>query len=114
MGDAVLAEQAIANIVHNAVSHHDSEGHVAVVLEARDDEFYLEVSDDGPGFEPAEALTSQSEDTSLLKRIPDAGGHSGLGLRIVGLCCAELGWKLQVLPVNPRGTRLILTGKRGK
>jgi two-component system sensor histidine kinase BaeS len=53
--DLTLLEQAVSNLVHNAVRHNRDGGHVAVVLEARpDDRFRLQVIDDGPGVPPAD------------------------------------------------------------
>ena len=48
-GDVTLLEQMLGNLVHNAVRYNDPQGHVAVVLEARDGRFTLRVLDDGPG-----------------------------------------------------------------
>src|SRR5262249_23042176 len=59
----IAAEQAITNIVENAVSYGDPGGHVAVLLEADGDapaesdgprRFALHVIDDGPGVPPTE------------------------------------------------------------
>ncbi len=47
--DPTLAEQAISNIVQNAIQYTPSGGHVAVVLDAVDARFELRVMDDGPG-----------------------------------------------------------------
>jgi signal transduction histidine kinase len=53
-GDVTLIEQAIGNIVHNAVRYNRAGGHVAVILEAREGRFSLRVLDDGPGIDEAE------------------------------------------------------------
>ena len=49
---AVYVEQLVANLVHNAVSHNDPGGHVAVILSVVGREFLLGVVDDGPGVPP--------------------------------------------------------------
>jgi len=60
-GDVTLLEQAVSNLVHNAVRYNECGGHVAILLEARgapgDGEaaFALRVIDDGPGM-PADQL----------------------------------------------------------
>jgi signal transduction histidine kinase len=54
-GDVTLLEQAVSNVVYNAIRHNRAGGHVAVVLErppAR--QFRLRVIDDGPGIPEAE------------------------------------------------------------
>ena len=55
VGDVTLIEQAVSNVVHNAVRYNNPGGHVAVVLEPAHDRFRLRVFDDGPGV-PDEAL----------------------------------------------------------
>src|SRR6266852_2280910 len=53
--DATLAEQAIGNIIANAVSHTPPETRVTVAADIAADRVMLHVSDDGPGIAP-EAL----------------------------------------------------------
>lgn len=50
-GDVTLVEQAVSNIVGNAVRYNRPSGHVAVVLESSDapPRFSLRITDDGPG-----------------------------------------------------------------
>jgi signal transduction histidine kinase len=53
--DVTMLEQAVSNIVYNAVRHNRRGGHVAVILEAPNaDRFRLRVLDDGPGIAPEE------------------------------------------------------------
>ena len=49
IGDVTLIEQAVNNLVHNAIQYNRANGHVALVLEAGEGTFGLRVSDDGPG-----------------------------------------------------------------
>ena len=48
-GDVTLIEQAVNNLVHNAIQYNHAGGHVALVLDADPTTFTLRVSDDGPG-----------------------------------------------------------------
>ena len=82
-GDVTLLEQAVSNVVHNAVRYNRPQGHVAVLLEFDGPEgFVLRVIDDGPG-------VTQEELTHLVERRfrsdharrRDLAG-SGLGLAI--------------------------------
>lgn len=91
-GDETFLEQAIGNLVFNAIRHHrDGGGHVAVVLEAqaRDGRprFRLRVLDDGPGV-PADELARIAERSvrgeAARTRHPDG---KGLGLAIVRRVC---------------------------
>ena len=48
-GDLTLLEQALGNIVQNAVRYNEADGHVAVVLDGTRNAWTLRVVDDGPG-----------------------------------------------------------------
>ena len=49
-GDVTLLEQAVSNVVYNAIRHNRPGGHAALILEPRGaDAFRLSVVDDGPG-----------------------------------------------------------------
>lgn len=48
-GDVTLIEQAVNNLVHNAIQYNRPGGHVALVLEETSGGFVVRVSDDGPG-----------------------------------------------------------------
>lgn len=108
--DPLAAEQAISNVVQNAVTHGESGGHVAVVLERRDGRFSLVVSDDGPGVPPSEIprlgeRTFRSDEA----RQRDPRG-SGLGLAITSEVCTRCGWTLAFGREEPRGLRVSVTG----
>jgi len=112
--DATACEQAIGNVVENAVFYGDRGGHVAVVLE-EDGEggFVLTVVDDGPGVPPT-ALPRLGERTfrSDEARRRDPRGH-GLGLAITSEVCARCGWELCFEGEEPRGLRVTIRGRRG-
>jgi signal transduction histidine kinase len=48
-GDLTLLEQALGNLVQNAIRYNRPGGHVAVVLRGLTDDWILQVIDDGPG-----------------------------------------------------------------
>ncbi len=48
-GDLTLLEQALGNIIQNAVRYNRAGGHVAVILDGTNDAWALRVVDDGPG-----------------------------------------------------------------
>jgi len=54
LGDVTLLEQAIGNLVHNAIRYNHEAGHVAVVLERGGETFRARVLDDGPGIPEGE------------------------------------------------------------
>jgi signal transduction histidine kinase len=106
------AEQAITNLVENAIAYGDHDGHVAVVLESDEQRksFTLVVADDGPGVLPAE-LPRLGERTfrSDEARQRDPSG-SGLGLAITSEICGRCGWKLSFERQEPRGLRVEIAG----
>lgn len=106
-----LAQQALSNIVQNAVAYGRPDGHVAIVLEAHEDAtFTLTVVDDGPGVPPTD-LPRLGERTfrSDAARRRDPKG-SGLGLAITAAVCQQNGWALQFDTEEPQGLRVTITG----
>ena len=110
MCNAVAVEQALTNVVDNAVAYGDPHGHVAVVLAARDDGFDLEISDDGPGV-PPERMPQLGQATfrSDEARQRDPRGN-GLGLAITAEVCARIGWTLAFRALEPRGLLVHVRG----
>jgi signal transduction histidine kinase len=113
-GDITLLEQAVSNVVYNAVRHNRAGGHVAVILEAAGDRFSLRVVDDGPGV-PADELARLVErgfrGNAARTRSPDG---LGLGLNIT-LRVAELHrLDLRFGPSEYGGLQVDLEGPRGE
>ncbi len=105
-----MAEQALANLVHNAVTHGEPGGHVAILLEAASGGFQVTVIDDGPGVPPTDLprlgeRTFRSDDA----RRRDPKG-SGLGLAITREVCERAGWTLELASEAPRGLRATIRG----
>ncbi len=55
-GDVTLIEQAVNNLVHNAIQYNRTGGHVALVLEETSDGFAIRASDDGQGVADTDLL----------------------------------------------------------
>lgn len=109
-GDVTLLEQALGNLVHNAVRHNRPGGHVAVLLEAGAGRFRLRVIDDGPGI-PADRVDQ------LLQRgfrgeeaRSRAPGGSGLGLDISRRVAELHGFGLALRPSEHGGLEAELEG----
>lgn len=113
-GQPVLVEQALMNLVQNAVDHGFSYtlpppdadgqgGQVLVVLEDLGDRFALWVSDDGPGVSSKEVgrLTERGYRAAASKGRRPAG--SGLGLSTAQAVCAAHGWQLELTGRGPHG-----------
>lgn len=106
-----MAEQALANLVHNAVAHGDPGGHVAILLEETGAEsFSLTVVDDGPGVPPADLpkIGERTFRTDEARRRDPKGG--GLGLAISQEVCSRAGFVLTLASEQPRGLRATIHG----
>ncbi|MGA7738245.1 MAG: sensor histidine kinase, partial [Pseudolabrys sp.] len=113
---ATLAEQAIGNVVANAVMHTPPETHVQIDASIAPDTIALRVTDDGPGI-PADGLPiifhkfvkgTEPEGSSA-----DGSQGTGLGLAIAkGIMEAHGGAIKAESPTNGRGARFIMTFPR--
>jgi two-component system sensor histidine kinase BaeS len=109
--DVTLLEQAVSNVVYNAVRHNRPGGHVAVILEpASRTDFRIRVVDDGPGIAAAELsrlVERGYRGDAARSRAPDG---QGLGLHIA-LRTAELhGMVLTLGPSEYGGLQVDLVG----
>lgn len=109
--DPVACEQAIGNLVENAVSYGDRGGHVAVLLQIeRTNGFGLTVMDDGPGVAQTEIprLGERTFRSDEARRRDPRG--SGLGLAITGEICKRAGFSLSFEPAGERGLCVRIRG----
>ena len=111
--DATAVEQALTNVVENAVYHGVAGGHVAVVLEREQEgAFSLSVTDDGPGVDGADLprLGDRTFRTDFARQRDRRG--RGLGLAIAHEICARAGWSLRFEAAQPHGLRVVFRGAR--
>lgn len=91
IGDVTLLEQAIGNVVQNAIRYNRPGGHVVLLLRRPDNGFVLRVEDDGPGIPAAErARVLERGNRGSAARTRGSSGH-GLGLAITREVCAMHG-----------------------
>lgn len=80
VGDQVVLEEAVKNLIHNALTHGHRNGHSVEILLARNSAHYeISVMDGGPGIDPDMLET-------VFERFKSGSGESGgagLGLAIV-------------------------------
>jgi len=109
-GDVTLIEQAVNNLVHNAIQYNHPGGHVALVLEAEGGRFSVRVSDDGAGV-AAEDLPrlGESRFRSEAARSRRPGG-TGLGLSIARDVARRHGFALNLSNRPEGGFEAVLEG----
>lgn len=109
-GDVTLLEQAVSNLIHNAVRYVEPGGHVAVVLARAGARFSLRVLDDGPGV-PAELRARVFERAfradNARTRHP---GGLGLGLSIALDVARRHGFELELRAPETGGAEFELRG----
>jgi two-component system sensor histidine kinase KdpD len=103
--DFGLIEQAITNLIHNAVLYTPHGSRIRILARLADEQLELRVEDNGPGF-PPEVLPKIFE---KFYRVPGTGsGGSGLGLSIVRGFVGAHGGSVHVENVEGGGARFIL------
>ena len=111
--DGLMLEQALGNVVFNAIVHNRVGGHVALLLEAERDGFTLRVLDDGPGVSDAELprLTERHFQSNTARTRRRSGGL-GLGLHITQRVFDSHGWKIAFARSEYGGLAFSVTAHR--
>lgn len=111
-GDVTLLEQAVSNLVQNAVRYVPDGGHVALLLDTdKSDWFQLRVIDDGPGIEEAERklhMERAFRSDEARSRYPEG---QGLGLHIALEVARRHGFALDLLRSEYGGLEARLSGR---
>ena len=107
----VLVEQALSNLVHNAIVYNRPGGHVGVLLDLRDGRFLLTVTDDGPGVDPA--LLPRLAERTFRADPTAARDGSGLGIAIAVEVCRRAGWTFALANEEGGGLRVEIAGRSG-
>jgi two-component system sensor histidine kinase KdpD len=102
--DGVLVEQALVNLLENALRHGGRDGAVRVSARRDGAAALVEVKDDGPGFPPGEA------ERLFDKFYRAAGGPgAGLGLAIARAIVTAHGGRIWAQAGEPRGATFAFT-----
>ncbi|MCA9708266.1 MAG: HAMP domain-containing histidine kinase, partial [Myxococcales bacterium] len=97
--DPTMLEQALGNLVYNAVRHNRPEGHVAVFVDdAGPERFAIHVVDDGPGIGAATLAALRERGVRGDEARTRAPGGRGLGLDIAVRVCELHGFSLRLEP----------------
>ncbi|MFO0691619.1 MAG: PAS domain S-box protein [Myxococcota bacterium] len=98
-------EQAIVNVVHNAIESREGGAQVSIVLARRDKTATIEVLDDGRGIAPEHQDRIFEPFFSTRTR---AGG-TGLGLSVTHGVVTDHGGQVRIESVQGVGTRVLIT-----
>lgn len=98
-------EQAIVNVLHNAIESRAKDASVSILLTRRDEHAVLEVGDDGRGI-PAEQLERVFEPFFSTRT---REGGTGLGLSVTHGVFADHGGQVRIESIPGVGTRVVLT-----
>ncbi|UIJ72070.1 sensor histidine kinase KdpD [Aurantimonas sp. HBX-1] len=99
--DRALLDQAVGNIVGNAVRHAGADAHVTLSADREDGGIVLDIVDDGPGI-PEGLRPHVFEKFSRAHRSAADGGESaGLGLAITRGIIEAHGGTVELLPADP-------------
>jgi two-component system sensor histidine kinase KdpD len=111
--DATLVEQAIGNVIGNAIAHTPPQTKALVDAMVADNTVALRITDDGPGIS-AQALPQVFEKFIKADTFADGGQGTGLGLAIAKGIMEAHGGAISAespLAAGP-GTRIVLTFPR--
>jgi two-component system, OmpR family, sensor histidine kinase BaeS len=106
-----LIEQAVSNVIHNAVRYNHAGGHVAVVLEPIEGQrFRLTVIDDGPGVSDEDLRRLGERRYRANEARTRSPGGQGLGLSIAREVAARHGVDMQIRRSEAGGLQVQLEG----
>lgn len=113
-GDETLLEQALSNVVDNAVRHNNPGGHVAVTLDAPPDgkTFTIQVTDDGPGVSSEQLLHLTERHFRADAARSRRPGGLGLGLNIAFDVAERHGISLTFAHSRHGGLEVTFSGPR--
>ena len=104
LGDAVRLQQALGNLVENALKYTAAGGSVTIALAADDGEYRLSVSDTGQGIPPDELSNIWQRYYRVEGRSSGGPGGTGLGLAIAAGIVAAHGGRIEAESVPGRGS----------
>ena len=106
-GDALLIEQAVSNVIQNAVDFSPDQGRLSISLTRAEGHAVLAVEDQGPGI-PDFALDRIFEKFFSIRRPGNGDKSTGLGLNFVRRIADLHGGSVRLENVSPHGVRAVL------
>ncbi len=108
--DELRMKQILNNLITNAIKY--SQSTIVIVIKANQEEFSIEVLDDGEGFSDKQSaikLFEQSGEDDMTRTAKGAG----VGLYIVKELCSRLGYKVVITDSKELGgARVLIRGKK--
>jgi signal transduction histidine kinase len=107
----ILLSQVFANLIGNAIKHHDGEsGKIQISAQLEDKLCRFTISDDGPGI----PKQYQEKIFGIFQTLDE--GHSsentGIGLALTKKIVTEMGGEIWVENLEPRGCQFCFTWAR--
>ncbi|MDZ4159729.1 MAG: ATP-binding protein, partial [Anaerolineaceae bacterium] len=102
--DRVLLEQALFNLVENAIKYSRSGGEVVVKCEPRDDQFVFEVKDKGAGIAPLDVENIFEKPSRNARRGAGKPGVTGISLAMVKSIAERHGGRVWAESVLGKGS----------
>jgi len=106
-GDAILLEQAISNLIQNAVDFSPDHGQIDISLQMENQRMILAVKDEGPGI-PDFAMDRIFEKFFSMRRPGSGDKSTGLGLNFVRRIADLHGGSVRLEKLSPNGVRAVL------
>ena len=104
--DPTALQQAISNLLHNAIKYTPENGHIDVTVRAIEDSLRITVHDDGPGISAAD----QAHIFDRFYRSPEhKAGGTGLGLSIVKEIASIHGGDVTFSSIQGQGSSFTIT-----
>ena len=108
-GDPDLLDQALVNVLRNAVAHTKDGGHITLSCSATPTHAMLSVTDDGPGIPQADLDRIFDRFYRAQGPRPGDGGGAGLGLAIASRLVDLHAGTMSVVNVHPTGACFTIT-----
>ena len=110
-GDLTILEQAFGNPLQNAILYNQPNGHVAVILARKAEEFFLEIIDDGPGIpDKLQKLVFKRGFRGPIAENAHSSGN-GLGLDITKTAIEQHGFSITIHSPKTGGTKIVIQGQ---
>lgn len=107
-GDPDLLDQALVNLMRNAIAHTRDGGAIALACEALPTTIRVSITDDGPGIADADLGRIFDRFYRAQGKRPASGGGAGLGLAIAKRLVEIHGGTIRAENVRPTGARLVI------